>query len=107
MTKYLTAVVLIALIGYGLAEAWPLLAGPTLSIASPADDTAYPGGIVTVRGMAARATTLTLDGAPMLHEEDGSFRMTLSFPHGNTLLTFVAADRFGRSVTATRSIYIP
>ncbi|KKU80823.1 MAG: hypothetical protein UY07_C0032G0007, partial [Parcubacteria group bacterium GW2011_GWA1_47_8] len=35
MTRYLIALVLCVLVGYGLVEAWPLLAGPSLSVTSP------------------------------------------------------------------------
>ena len=107
MTRYLIAAVLIALGGYGLLEAWPLLAGPSLSVESPAQNASFPGGIVTIQGRAPRAAELTINGAPALHEEDGSFLSTLTFPQGGSILTFVAADRFGRRVTLTRTIFVP
>lgn len=107
MTRYLIALALFILIGYGGAEAWPLIAGPSLSIVSPMQNAAYPSGIVSVQGKAARAATLSLNGAPVLHEEDGSFLSTLTFARGGSILTFTATDRFGRTVTATRSIFVP
>ena len=107
MTKYLLAIVLCILVGYGLVEAWPLLSGPALVIDAPADMTPFPEGIVSVRGPAARAAELTLNGAPLLHDQDGNFSSTLTFPRGGSILTFVATDRFGRTVTATRSIFVP
>lgn len=107
MTKYLTFGVLTLLIGYGGMEAWPLIAGPSLSIASPTDNAPFPSGIVSVRGKASRAAELTLNGTPVLREENGDFSSTLTFPRGGSLLTFVATDRFGRSVTATRSVFVP
>ncbi|MGD0328564.1 MAG: hypothetical protein ABSB00_02535 [Minisyncoccia bacterium] len=107
MTKYLILAILPILAGYGLFEAWPLIAGPALSVASPLNNTPFPGGIVTVRGKVARAAQLTLDGAPVLHEEDGTFLVTLTFPHGGSVLTFAASDRFGRRATATRTIFVP
>lgn len=107
MTRTLIAVVLFIIIGYGLTEAWPLITGPGLSVESPRDNTSFPGGIVSVQGHAARIALLTLDGAPVLHDEQGSFATTLTFPHGGSILTFVATDRFGRHVTTTRSIFVP
>lgn len=106
MTRYLLATVLFVLIGYGLFEAWPLLAGPSLSVTSPQNEATYADGIVTVTGKASRIAMLTLDGASLLHDKDGSFSSTLTFPHGETILTFVATDRFGRHVTTTRSIFV-
>ncbi len=107
MTKHLIAATLVALVGYGLFEAWSLLAGPTLSVDSPVDNASYPDGIVSVQGVAARAAALSLNGAPLLHDQEGGFSSTLTFPRGGSILTFVAADRFGRTVTETRSIFIP
>ena len=107
MTRRFIGIVLSLIIIYGLVEAWPLLAGPSLSIASPRQDAPYPNGIVSVRGQAARAAQLSLNGTPVLHDPEGNFSSTLTFPRGGSILTFVAADRFGRTVTATRSIFVP
>jgi len=95
------------LIGYGLIKALPLIQGPSISITLPEDNTTLPDGIVTVSGKAVRAAQLTLNGAPTLHEEDGSFSSTLTFPRGGSILTLVATDRFGRSVTETRNVFVP
>jgi len=107
MTKYLTLAILIILVGYGCIEVWPIIVGPSLSITSPINNESFSDGIVTVRGNAARATALAINGAPVLREENGNFSSTLSFPHGSSILTFVATDRFGRKVTATRTVFVP
>ena len=107
MTRALIILVLLVLLGYGCVEAWPLLAGPSLSIATPSENAPYPGGVVSVRGTAARAASLTLNGAIVLHDQDGTFSSTLTLPRGGSILTFAAADRFGRTVTATRFVFVP
>lgn len=107
MTRYLLIFVLIVLFSYGLVEAWPLLAGPSLVITSPMQNASYLDGIVSIQGNAARAAQLTLNGAPVLHDQNGGFSSTLTFPRGGSILTFEARDRFGRTVTATRSIFVP
>jgi hypothetical protein len=107
MTNYLTLGIVVLLLGYGCVEAFPLVAGPTLAITSPTHNAPFPSGIVSIRGKAARAAELTLDGTPVLREENGDFSSTLTFPHGGSLLTFVATDRFGRSVTVTRNVFVP
>lgn len=107
MTRYLLAIALSLLAAYGLLEAWPLLAGPSLTVDSPRDGAPFPSGIVTIEGKAARIARLTLNGTPLLHDESGAFSSTLTFPHGGSILTFVATDRFGRRITTTRSIFVP
>lgn len=107
MTRYLIGAVLLALFIYGTIEALPLLSGPGLTITSPTDYGTYAGGIVAITGKAPRATTLTLNGTPLLYDQEGAFSSTLTFPRGGSILTFEARDRFGRMVSATRSIFVP
>lgn len=107
MIKYFTFAVLFILVLYGLREAWPLVAGPALSIESPADNKSSESTIVTVSGTAVRAATLTLNGSPLIREENGSFATILTLPRGGSILTFEAADRFGRTNNQTRAIFIP
>ena len=107
MTRYLIITTLLVFVSYGFIEAWPLIAGPAISITSPRDNASFSSGIVIIEGTASRVALLTLDGAPLLHDERGAFSSTLTFPRGGSILTFVATDRFGRRITATRNIYVP
>ena len=107
MIKHLLFAALFFIGVYGFMEAWPLMYGPNLAIASPEDGASFEGGVVTIAGNAARAAQLTLNGATLLHDQNGDFSSTLTFPRGGSILTFVAIDRFGRTVTATRSILVP
>jgi len=107
MTTYLIGAVLASLAIYGSIEVWPLLVGPSLSLASPADHASFPEGIVVVEGKAVRAAELTLNGDTLLHDQNGNFSSTLTFPHGGSILTFRVTDRFGRTVTDVRSIFVP
>lgn len=107
MTRYFIGLVVFAIAVYGLVKAWPLIAGPSLSVVSPADNAAFPGGIVAVQGKAGRASTITLNGATLLRDQNGEFSSTLTFPRGGSILTFTATDRFGMTVTETRTIFVP
>src|SRR3989344_4029018 len=98
MFQYVIATVLVILVSYGLIKAWPLIVGPSISIISPTDNAAFPGGIVVIRGKAERAAVTTLNGASLLHDQNGEFSSTLTFPSGGSILTFIATDRFGRTV---------
>ncbi len=107
MLRYTLVAVLAIIALYGTIAAWPLLTGPTLVIASPLDNESYPSGIVSVSGVAKRAASLTINGMPALPNTDGNFRTVLTFPHGGSILTLRATDRFGKTVTATRNIFVP
>lgn len=106
-TKLALGLALLALGVYGGVEAWPLVAGPSLTIRSPEPGTTVPGGVTSVRGAVERVSGLSLNGMPILPDETGAFVSTLAFSPGTTILTFVAKDRFGRSITTTRTIFVP
>ena len=100
-------IVLAIVLGYSLIEGWPLLRGPKLVIVSPTNDAAIATGVLTISGKAANTTALTIDGAPVIPDTNGSFSETLALPQGSSILTFTATDRFGRTVTETRQIFVP
>jgi hypothetical protein len=107
MTKYFIGVILSILILYGLMEAWPLIAGPTVFISSPENNQVFQDGIVEVKGKAGRASSVMLNGSVILRDQNGNFSSTLTFPRGGSILTFTVTDRFGSTVTETRSIFVP
>ncbi len=106
MLRFFIAGILLLFAGYGLIEGWPLIAGPSLVVVTPAEGATSQNGIIDVSGRAARVALLTLDGASLLHDEAGNFSATLTFPRGASILTFSATDRFGRRVSTTRSIFV-
>ncbi len=101
------AIVLLLLIGYGAVKAFPLLRGPVLAIDSPINYTSSADGFITISGVAHNTEALFLDGGPLLIDPEGRFYETLLLPSGGAILTLTANDRFGRSVTERRQVYIP
>ncbi|HRH55800.1 MAG TPA: hypothetical protein PK609_02960 [Candidatus Paceibacterota bacterium] len=100
------ALFLLVLLGYGAVAAWPILSGPSISLATPAAYEALPGGLAVVEGIAHHTETLWLDGAPLLMDESGRFSTTLTLPSGGAILSLTATDRFGREITERRSLYV-
>lgn len=107
MTKQLLLALLALLFLYGAVEAWPLVRGPRLVVTTPTDHTSVEGGIVNMTGHATYVSVLTLNGSPLLYDQNGDFSSTMAFPQGSSILTFKAADRFGRATTVTRTIFVP
>lgn len=107
MKHPLVGIVIALVAGYGLFEAWPLLSGPRLLVHTPSASERIPGGIVTIAGSEKRAVALTVDGNPVLPDENGTFSETVAFPHGTSILTVTATDRFGRTASETRTLFVP
>lgn len=102
--RSLAGAFLLALAVYGVVAAWPLLAGPSISIRVP--DGTVPSGQVTIEGVARHTETLWLNGAPLLIDQEGRFSIPLTLPSGGVVLSLTATDRFGRERTETRSVFI-
>ncbi len=107
MTKQLLLALLALLLFYGAIEAWPLIRGPRLMVTTPVDNASIEGGVVKIGGNTAHVSVLTLNGAPLLYDQNGDFSSTMAFSRGSSILTFTAADRFGRTTTITRTIFVP
>ncbi len=105
--RSVAGVVLVLLFLYGGWKATPLLVGPTLSLVSPVPGQVFADGMVTISGVAHNTETLTLNGAPLLIDRAGAFTTTLDLPPGGAILSLTVTDRFGRTRSIDRSVYVP
>jgi hypothetical protein len=101
------AIVLLLLIGYGLREAWPLISGPQIALASPENGGIFDYGFITISGSAVHTQSVSLDGGPLLTDQKGHFSETVVLPPGGGIITITAADRFGRTTTMRRDVFVP
>src|SRR5580698_2638595 len=101
------SIVLILLIGYGVKEAWPLISGPQLALASPENGGIFDNGFITISGTAVHTQSVSLDGGPLLTDPQGHFSETVVLPPGGAILTLTATDRFGRTTTMRRDVFVP
>lgn len=105
--KTIAAFTLLALVLYGGFKAAPMLLGPTLTLTSPFDGATIQDGILSISGIAHHTEKLSLDGAPLLIDQNGAFTTSLVLPQGSAILTLTVSDRFGRSHSVTRTVYVP
>ncbi len=111
LLRTIIVVVLVLLLGYGAKEAWPLLRGPQLVITSPTqkvkNSELSDTGFITISGVATHTTGVSVNGASVLTDQQGHFSTTLTLPRGGAILAITAIDRFGRSVTEHRTVFVP
>lgn len=105
--KSIVGLVLFALIGYGALQARHLLAGPSITITIPSNYTTFSDGFVTIEGVAENTENLSLNGGALPIDEEGRFQKTVVYAKGGGILSLTATDRFGRTVTERRTIFIP
>jgi hypothetical protein len=106
MVRYAVGILLVALVLYGGAKAWPLIRGPFIAIDIPNDYTSSTDGFITLSGVAHNTEALFLNGGPLLIDPEGRFEKTLLLPKGGAILTLTATDRFERTTTERRTVYI-
>ena len=107
MTRILVGIVLLLLVGYGGVKAFPLIRGPFIALDSPTNYTTSEDGTIIVSGVAHNTEALFLDGGPLLIDPSGRFFKTLTLPSGGVILTLTANDRFGRTITESRTVHVP
>lgn len=96
----LGALVLVAVV-YGAFRAYPLVAGPSISVYSPQDGDYVASSTFEVSGQVKRANVITLQGKPITVDTEGHFRETLVAQFPYTILVLVATDQYGESVSKT------
>lgn len=102
-----TLIVLLLLAGYGVFKGFPLIAGPEITLSSPLEGQTFEDGFVNVTGVSKHTENLSLNGAPLLIDASGHFSTTLVLPHGGAILSLTATDRFGKSESVRRIIFVP
>lgn len=105
--RVFATIILVLLVGYGAVKALPLLSGPSLEVISPAPYASQPDGYLPIRGVAKHTETLIINGGQVLIDQEGRFEKLLLLAPGSAIITLTATDRFGRSITERRSVFIP
>ncbi len=96
MNRALILILCVVLVGYGLFEARRIIEGPTIVITSPLNGSATSTEALVITGTAHNISFLTINDKPAYTDEAGNFALTVSPPHGYTVVTVAATDRFGR-----------
>ena len=91
-----------ALVWYAVWEAWPLITGPSLTLAEVT--VRQDSRTATIVGSAQNVTAITLNDRPIFTNDDGDFKEELVLENGYTILTLRAQDRYGRTVMLARPL---
>ncbi len=98
-----TFIVLLCLVsvGYGIFRAYPLIAGPSITLYNPHNGDFVASSTFEVSGLVKRSASITLQGRPITVDTDGHFKETLVAQFPYTILVIEATDAYGASVTKT------
>lgn len=99
--KAAAGILAVAAIGvYVYTNTQTLIAGPRISITSPADGALIAtSSAVSVTGSVKHATHVNLNGRAITIDQHGRFREQLLLMPGYNIISIYATDRFGRTHT--------
>lgn len=86
---------------YGCFRAYPLLAGPNVTLYNPQDGDVVASTTFELSGQAMRAKEVTVNGRPIPIGTDGNFAEILIAQAPYTILVITATDFYGKTVTKT------
>jgi hypothetical protein len=88
-------------VAYGIFRAYPLVAGPSITIYSPDDGDYVASTTFEISGQVKRANSIMLQGRPITIDTEGRFKETLVAQAPHTILVLVATDSYGETVSKT------
>jgi len=97
------AVLLIVFLG---ARLLAFTAAPGLTIQRPADQGLFDAPIVRVTGKTEKESSLTVNGRELTLDEQGNFDEEIELQSGANELHFISRNRFGKTQTAVRNIFV-
>lgn len=97
----LLGILVVSACAYGAFRAYPLVAGPSITIYNPVDGDYVASSTFEISGQVKRATLITLQGKPITIDTEGHFTETLVAQTPYTILVLVAQDAYGETVSKT------
>lgn len=98
-------VISITFAAYVLFQARFFIIGPTLTLLEPTT-TRYATSTLTVRGSVTHAVEITVNDFPIDTDRAGNFAYELVIPDGYSILTVTARDRYGRTKSIARELFL-
>lgn len=98
---FFLALLVVVAVSYGAFRAYPLVAGPSITVYSPADGEYVASTTFEISGQVKRANIITLQGRPITIDTEGHFIETLVAQAPYTILVLVATDAYGETVSKT------
>lgn len=98
---YLFGTLLLATALYGIWRAYPLIAGPHVTITSPKDGEVVSTSTFTILGRVSRVKNIEIQGRPIPIDKDGNFTEILVAQAPYTIITVKATDFYDKTIVKT------
>lgn len=95
----ITAVFVLALVGYSLFQVHKLITGPTIELALPDKNLVTGSNKINLTGIVANVAAFSVNDNPTSIDEHGSFSANLLLNPGYNIIKLYGKDKFGKSLT--------
>lgn len=96
---YTFAILLITAIVYGGWRAYPLIAGPHITISSPQDGAVVSSSTFQISGRVSRVKNIEIQGRSIPIDKEGNFVEILVAQSPYTIITVTATDFYDKTIT--------
>lgn len=98
---YLFTALLLLTVLYGIWRAYPLIAGPHVTIYSPKNGESVASTTFSITGQVSRVKNIEIQGRPIPIDKDGNFTEILVTQLPYTIITIQATDFYEKTITKT------
>jgi hypothetical protein len=96
--RFSIAFFVLAITCYSAYQVKNIARGMVITVDAPQAGETVQNSLVTIAGTALHAASISLNGRPILLNEEGGFREPLLLAPGYNVVTVFAKDRFGNAV---------
>lgn len=102
---YVFGTLLLVAILYGCWRAYPLIAGPHITINYPKDGELVASSTFQISGRVSRVKNIELQGRPIVIDKEGNFSEILVTQAPYTIITLYATDFYDKSITKVMKVF--
>ena len=99
LKRILVALVIIIVLGYTLYQTRNVIAGPQLTILSPANGSTHTDSFTIIKGATQNVSKVSINDRPIFIDTDGNFADAIALLSGYNIITVKAEGRFGKEIT--------
>lgn len=106
MRKVIFGLIILVFLGYFVYEGRGLFLAPSLTLFSPPENLITAERNIELSGQTEPGVRLTINGTPLLPDEDGFFQKTIMLDKGLNTLEIQATKRYARPKIIQRKILV-
>lgn len=101
---YLFGILILVAVVYGVWRAYPLIAGPHVTVYAPHDGDIVSSSTFQLSGRVSRVKNISVQGRSIPIDKEGNFNETLVAQAPYSIITIVATDFYDKTIVKTFNV---